>query len=240
MHEWNALGQPVGLPVPDWTPPPRPAREIMRGRWGTLEPLSAEHHGAELWDAARLDAEGRSWTWMSVGPFSDEAAFRAQLEVQEVGRDPLFFAVRSHATGRAEGFMSLMRIAPEAGAIEIGFIWLGPRLQRSRAATEAIFLLMGRIFALGYRRFEWKCDSLNEASRAAALRYGFSYEGVFRQAMVVKGRNRDTAWYACIDAEWPRLKAAYETWLAPENFDAEGRQRVALSELTRPVLAARG
>lgn len=242
MNDLNALGQPIGDEVPDWTPATPPPHETIEGRWAVMEPLSAAAHGDDLWDAVQLDPEGRLWTYLPDGPYGpgDEAAFRQLLAANEASRDPLFFAIRSKATGRAEGFCSLLRIAPAAGSIEVGFILFGPRLQRTPAATEAMYLLMKLAFDLGNRRYEWKCNALNAPSRTAAMRLGFSYEGVFRQAVVVKGRNRDTAWYAMIDSEWPKLKAAYETWLAPENFDAEGRQKTSLSDLTAPVLVARG
>ncbi len=240
MTQLNALGQPIGEALPDWTPPPVPARAALVGRWASLEPLDPARHGDELWDAALQDPEGRSWTWLGDGPFESRAEFDALLARNAAGADPMFFALRSAATGRAEGWCSLMRIAPSAGTIEVGWIWWGPRMQRTPAATEAIFLLMREVFRLGYRRFEWKCDTLNAASRAAAMRFGFSYEGVFRQAVVYKGRSRDTAWYAMIDREAPRLEAAYAAWLDPANFDAEGRQKTRLAELTAPVLVARG
>ncbi len=239
MTQTNDLGQPVGDLLPAWTPPPVPPHAAMEGRRVALEPLSASRHGEALWDAARLSKD-EDWTYLPVGPFREEAAFRAQLETQERSEDPMYFAIVSHETRRAEGFCSFLRIAPAAGSIEVGFIWMGPRLQRTPAATEAMFLMMRRIFDLGYRRYEWKCDACNAPSRRAAARLGFSYEGIFRQAVVVKGRNRDTAWYAMIDAEQPRLREAYEAWLSDDNFDETGRQRRSLSELTAPVLVARG
>lgn len=240
MTRLNHLGQPIGEALPGWTPPPVPARAPLAGRWATLEPLDPERHGDDLWDAALLDPEGRTWTWLGDGPFAGREEFDAVLARNAASADPMFFAVRSAATGRAEGWCSLMRITPASGSIEVGWIWWGPRLQRSPAATEAIFLLMQEAFRLGYRRFEWKCDTLNAASRAAAARFGFSYEGVFRQATVYKGRSRDTAWYAIIDAEWPALKAAYSQWLDPANFDAAGAQKARLADLTAPILVARG
>ncbi len=153
--------------------------------------------------------------------------------------DPLFFAIRDLETGHWAGVASYLRITPEAGTIEVGHINLAPELQRTRAATEAMALMMGHAFGLGYRRYEWKCNALNLGSRRAAQRLGFSYEGVFRQAAVVKGRNRDTAWFAAIDEDWPQLSAAFQTWLDPANFDVDGRQRVALSSLTARALVAR-
>jgi RimJ/RimL family protein N-acetyltransferase len=230
--------QPVGPPVPGWTPPPRPAREAIEGRCVRLEPLDPEWHGPALWEAiCGCDA---LWTYLPVGPFPGWRGFRAWLGEAAAGVDPLFFAVIDKAEGRASGWQSFLRIAPEAGSIEVGHICYSPALQGTRAATEAQYLMMSHAFAMGYRRFEWKCDALNAPSRRLAQRLGFSFEGVFRQAMVVKGRNRDTAWYSVIDAEWPALKAAFETWLDLENFDPEGRQRTRLSDLTAPLLAARG
>lgn len=218
----------------DWIPPPLPARVPIAGRYATLEPLSRAHIPGLR--AAQQDAD-EIWRYMPVGPFADES-YTAWVDQARLSHDPLFFAVRM-ADGRLGGTLSLMRISPLAGTAEVGWIAYTPRLQRTREATEAVYLLMAWAFGAGYRRFEWKCDAANLASRRAAQRYGFSYEGVFRQAAVVKGRNRDTAWFAAIDAEWPALRGALETWLDPANFDADGRQRAALSALTAPILAAR-
>jgi RimJ/RimL family protein N-acetyltransferase len=230
--------QPVGPPVPGWAPPPPPPRTPTEGRYARLEPLDPERHAADLW--ASLRGIDRLWTYLPYGPFNDETSFRDWLATRAENADPLFFAVVDRATNRAGGWLSYLRIAPEAGSIEVGHICYGPALQRGRAGTEAQFLAMARAFELGYRRYEWKCDALNAPSRRLAQRLGLSFEGVFRQAVVVKGRNRDTAWYAAIDAEWPRLKAAFETWLDTANFDADGRQRTRLSALTAPILVARG
>ena len=175
---------------------------------------------------------------MPVGPFSSAATFHRWMKEAVEGSDPCFFAIRNLDTGRWEGFCSLLRIAPEAGSIEVGYIAYSPALQRTRAATEAQFLLMQWAFEAGYRRYEWKCNALNLPSRRAAERYGFSYEGVFRQAQVVKGRNRDTAWFAAIDSEWPALKEAFLAWLAPANFVGEGRQKERLGDLTALVRVA--
>jgi len=224
---------PVGAPVPGWSPPPRPPRAPLEGAHVRLEPLDPARHAADLFAANR--ASDAIWTYMPYGPFETLAAYRAWMEATCLGEDPLFHAIVPLETGRAAGVASYLRIQPEAGSIEVGHICLSPALQRSRAATEAQHLLMRRAFDLGYRRYEWKCDALNAASRRLAARLGLSFEGVFRQATVVKGRNRDTAWFAAIDAEWPALRAAFETWLDPANFDAEGRQRVALSALTAPI-----
>ena len=226
----------IGAPVPGWRPPPRPGRVALIGRYVRLEPLSPGHAG-ELY--AAFAGKDTLWDYMPYGPFVSEDDYARWTKSVAVGRDPLFFALRDLASGRAAGVASYLRIQPVAGSIELGHIVLSPALQRRPAATEAWFLMMGWAFGAGYRRFEWKCDALNLASRRAAERLGLSYEGTFRQAAVVKGRNRDTAWFAAIDADWQALKAAFETWLDPTNFDGEGRQRQDLSGLTRPFLATR-
>ena len=226
----------LGAPVPDWRPPPPPAREPMQGRYVTLEPLEARH-ADELF--AAWDGHDDLWTWMPDGPYRDPETLRAECARRAGLSDPLYFAIRPQVSGRAEGIASYLRIAPAAGSVEVGWITYAPTLRRTPAATEAMALMMARAFEAGYRRYEWKCNALNRASRRAAERLGFSYEGTFRQATVVKGRNRDTAWFACIDSEWPALREAFARWLEPANFDAEGRQRLSLSELTRPILVAR-
>lgn len=205
----------------------------MVGRYCRVEPLDLDRHATELFAADRQDADGRNWTYLSAGPFADFASYRSWLAAASAGDDPLFHAIVDDATGRAAGVAAYLRIDPHSGVIEVGHLNFAPSLQRSRAATEAMYLMMRRaVDELGYRRYEWKCDSLNAPSRAAALRYGFRFEGVFRQALVYKGRNRDTAWFAILDRDWPVLKAAFERWLDPDNFDAAGRQRLRLSELT--------
>lgn len=232
----NHLGQPIGLAVPDWKPPPVPPREPMEGRFSRLEPLDADHHAEALYAADAGGADGRSWTYLPHGPFPDFESYRAWVDAVCGSDDPLFFAIVQKADRMPLGVASYLRIAPASGAIEVGHIRYSDKLRRSPVATEAMFLMMKRAFELGYRRYEWKCDALNAASRAAALRLGFSFEGVFRQATVYKGRSRDTAWYAVIDAEWPALCRAYSAWLSPHNFDKQGRQRTRLSDLTRPLL----
>ena len=228
----NHLGQPIGFAVPDWVPARLPPRTPMDGRWCRVEPLDPARHGAELFAAYAEDREGRNWTYMGYGPFASLAEFEEWMTASCLGDDPLFHAVVEGASGRALGLASYLRAQPETGTIEVGHINYAPPLQRTAAATEAMFLMMARVFEeLGYRRYEWKCDALNEASRRAAKRLGFVFEGVFRQATLVKGRNRDTAWYAILDRDWPALKAAYQTWLDPANFDAAGRQKTRLSEL---------
>jgi RimJ/RimL family protein N-acetyltransferase len=236
----NHLGQPIGFPVPGWERRPRPPLTAMEGRWCRIEPLDPDRHAASLHAANCEDEEGRIWTYLPYGPFASENAYRGWAEASCARDDPLFHAVIDRASGRALGVASLMRIEPAVGVIEVGHINYAPRLQRTPAATEAMYLLMRRVFEeLGYRRYEWKCDDLNAPSRAAAKRLGFSFEGIFRQATIYKGRNRDTAWYAMIDREWPALRAAFERWLEPANFDESGRQRASLSDLTRDALRDR-
>lgn len=231
--------RPLGAFLPDWQPPSRPARLPICGTYADLEPLTLADHGADLWAAFSSDQTGTMWDYLPDGPFASVADMTPWLEACAQSMDPLFFAARDKDSGRVTGFLSFLRINPAAGSIEVGYITFSPLLQKTRAASEAVMLTAKTAFALGYRRFEWKCNALNQPSRRAAERYGFSYEGVFRQAAIVKGRNRDTAWFAMIDAEWPQLLAAYDAWLDPENFDAKGRQRRALSDLTRPVLGLR-
>lgn len=226
-----------GEPVPGWRAPPRPGPEAMEGRWARLEWLDPVRHAREI-HAANRESDA-IWDYLPYGPFGAEEEWAAWAEGAAGRDDPLFYAIRDLRTGRAGGVASYLRISPESGSIEVGHINLAPALQRTPAATEAMFLMMRWAFEAGYRRYEWKCDALNLPSRRAAQRLGLSYEGVFRQATVVKGRNRDTAWFAAIDKEWPALRAAFERWLEPGNFDGAGRQRVALSELTAGVLVAR-
>jgi RimJ/RimL family protein N-acetyltransferase len=193
-----------------------------------------------LFEANAADADGKSWTYLAYGPFGDFSTYEAWLRANCLCEDPMFFAIVDTADDRPAGVASFLRIAPQAGSIEVGHIHFAPRLQRNPAATEAMFLMMKWAFEAGYRRYEWKCDALNAASRAAAQRLGLSFEGTFRQATVYKERNRDTAWYAAIDAEWPALHDAFSAWLAPSNFDGAGRQRSKLSDLTAPILNQRG
>ena len=223
----------LGQPVPNWTPPPRPPRTPLKGRYAALEPLDPDTHAAEIHRANTQD--DRIWDYLPYGPFSSAAAYHRWTRDMAVSEDPLFYAIRNLETGHAEGVVSYLRIAPEAGSIEVGHINLSKPLQKTRAATEAIYLTMQWAFDAGYRRFEWKCNALNLGSRRAAERLGLSYEGVFRQAAVIKGRNRDTAWFAAIDSEWPALQEAFSAWLAPSNFDDDGRQHERLSDMTRLV-----
>lgn len=209
-------------------PPERVARE---GLFARVEPLDAARHGPDMWAGGLADPA--VWTYLGYGPFADEGAFLDWLKGRESLTDPLYFAILDRSTGRALGCATLMEIRPAHGVIEIGHIFFSPALQKTPVATEAIFLLMAYVFDdLGNRRFEWKCDNGNAPSKRAARRFGFTPEGVFRQHMIIKGRNRDTAWFSILDTEWPALKAAYRTWLAPDNFDAAGRQKRTLGALT--------
>ncbi|MDP7569578.1 MAG: GNAT family protein [Arenicellales bacterium] len=232
--------QPIGFSIGDWTPPVRPPGEPMIGRYCRLERLDADRDGQSLFDAYALDSEGRNWTYLPQGPFENYAEFYIWLSDMAKLDDPFFFAIIDGESQTSVGIASYLRITPPAGSIEVGYIHYSPLLQRTPAATEAMYLMMEQAFALGYRRYEWKCDALNAPSRMAAQRLGLSYEGVFRQATVYKQRNRDTAWYATIDREWPDLKQAFEQWLDPNNFDNDRNQKTRLSTLTAPLLKATG
>ncbi len=228
----NEHGQQIGDALPNWTARPLPSRAAMIGRYCTLEALDAERHAADLFVANSLDNTSANWTYLTVGPYASYDDYAAWVRTAGASADPLFFAVVGAQARKATGVASYLRIFPESGSIEVGSINFSPLLQRTRAATEAMVLMMRRAFdELGYRRYEWKCDALNAPSRAAALRLGFRYEGLFRQALIYKGRNRDTAWFSIIDSEWPALKSAYERWLDPANFDDAGQQRVSLASL---------
>ena len=234
MPSTNTFGQPVGEPVPHWAARPRPGPGRAEGRYCALEKLDAGRHAAALFAAHQEAPDGRDWTYLFTERPETPAEFHALLEAQAGSTDPYHYAIVDPATGHPLGTTALMRIDPAMGVIEVGHVVYPPRLRRTRAGTEAQYLLMRRAFEeLGYRRYEWKCDALNAPSRAAALRYGFTFEGIFRQAMVYKGRSRDTAWFSLIDREWPAVRAAFEAWLEPGNFDATGRQRRTLAELRR-------
>ncbi len=210
-----------------WQPVARPRPVILDGRTVTLEPLDVARHAAALWQAIRNHDD--LWTWFREGPYADEESFHASVTARQTAADLVFFAIVPKAAGKAAGWASYMRMEPTHGVIEVGSILFSPALKRTTAATEAMYLMARHVFEeLGYRRYEWKCHAENLPSRRAAERLGFTYEGVFRQHMVIKGRNRDTAWFSMLDREWPARKRAFEAWLAPENFDAEGRQRRSL------------
>ncbi|MFJ4804756.1 GNAT family N-acetyltransferase [Streptomyces murinus] len=226
----NEYGQPVGDPVPDWTVRPAPARVAVEGRLCRVEPLDADRHADDLYAAYSLAEDGADWTYMSVGPFGTPADYRAYVTRVTQVDDPLPYAVVDLRTGKAVGTLSLMRQDPSNGVVEVGSVAFSPLLKGTPVSTEAQFLLMSYVFdELGYRRYEWKCDSLNAPSRKAALRLGFTFEGIFRRAVVYKGRSRDTAWYSIVDSEWPYVGKALREWLSPGNFDTEGRQKRSLS-----------
>lgn len=226
----NTPAPPTGAPLPHWRPPSHPERSPLQGCWCRLDPLTVDHAG-ELHEAACADTTGHSWTYLPYGPFHSRSEYTTWIAERADSRDPLFFAIVDAATGRAVGVASYLRIDPANGVIEVGHLYFSPALQGTTAATEAMYLMMRHAFDLGYRRYEWKCDALNAPSRRAALRLGFQFEGIFRQAVVVKGRNRDTAWFSVIDGEWPFLRTRFEKWLTPENFDTQGRQLCPLSEI---------
>jgi RimJ/RimL family protein N-acetyltransferase len=218
---------PIGAALPGWTPRQRPQRAILHGRTCRLEPLNADAHAAALYQAISEQRDDDSWAYLGYGPWASFEAYRAWVSQMQASEDPLFFCIVD-AQGPA-GVASYLRITPQDGAIEVGHIHYTGRMQRSVAATEAMYLMMRHVFELGYRRYEWKCNALNAPSRAAAARLGFSYEGTFRQHLIVKGRNRDTAWFSILDHEWSAQRVRFEAWLAPDNFDAHGRQRAPLA-----------
>jgi RimJ/RimL family protein N-acetyltransferase len=230
----NSLGQPIGEAVPDWQPSPPPPRQPKDGRFCRIEPVDIDRHAPDLFAAFATDTDNRNWTYLPYGPFAREADLRVWMEQTCLGDDPLFHAVIDKKTGKAVGVASYLRITPAVGVIEVGHINYSPLLQRTAAATEASFLMMARVFSeLGYRRYEWKCDALNGPSRTAAERLGFCFEGVFRQATMYKGRNRDTAWYSILDKDWPALEKAYSKWLDADNFDDQGRQKASLGNFVK-------
>ncbi|MBE7220775.1 MAG: GNAT family N-acetyltransferase [Caulobacteraceae bacterium] len=233
MTDARLIDRPLG-PAVDAGPARRPERVPLEGGFVRLEPLDAARHGPALWSA--LAGAAPVWDYLFDGPYPDEASLAAELARKAASPDPLFWAIVDRASGAAAGFASLMRHDPAHRAIEVGHILFAPALQRRPGATEAMALLAEYAFdGLGYRRYEWKCNALNAPSRAAAERLGFTFEGVFRQHMIVKGRNRDTAWYSMTDREWPAARRAFALWLSPENFDGEGRQRRGLAEMRRPA-----
>lgn len=225
----NQYDQPIGPAMPDWTARSLPAADRLSGRFCTLERLDASRHADDLSAAYAAASDGSDWTYLPVGPFDSPASYRAWVHEQARTDDPRHYAVVDSSSGRAVGTLALMRITPAHGAAEVGWVVFSRAMQRTPLSTEAHFLLMRYVFdELGYRRYEWKCDSLNAPSRRAAERLGFTVEGTFRQATVYKGRSRDTAWFSLLDRDWPQVKTRFETWLASENFDADGKQRSAL------------
>ncbi len=220
----NEFGQSIGPDVPNWTPRALPPRQNIEGRFCTLEPLDAARHADDLHAAYAQAPDGRDWTYLGVERPADLESTRAYAQRAAQSTIPMHFAVVDKQSGRAVGTLALMRIDPTHGVIEVGSVNFSPLLKQTPVSTEAQYLLMKLSFdALGYRRYEWKCDDFNEPSKRAALRLGFQYEGRFRQAVVYKGRTRDTAWFSILASEWPALRTAFERWLAPENFDAQGR-----------------
>lgn len=227
----GGIASPIGPRVND-SAARRPGRTTLPGRLVTLTPLDPVAHGDALFEATRGEAAGPLWLYLFEGPFPNRADFDAHLRRAAASEDPLFFAILDRDSGTAVGYAAYMRIEPAHRVIEVGSILYTPRLQRTPLATEAMYLMARHVFEdLGYRRYEWKCNALNAPSRKAALRFGFTFEGIFRQHMIVKGRNRDTAWFSMLDSEWPARKASFERWLDPSNFGPDGRQKLALSSL---------
>lgn len=230
----NEFGQPIGFNVEGWSARQPPPRKVLQGKYCTLEPLDASKHAESLWNSNAGDVKGQNWTYLFVNKPADLVAYKKWLEPMESSRDPMFYVICDPKTGNGLGIAAYLRIDLTMGSIEVGHINFSPLLQRTRAATEAIYLMIQHAFDdLGYRRFEWKCDSLNAPSRSAAARFGFTFEGIFRNHMVYKGRNRDTAWFGIADYEWPAIKAGYEAWLDESNFDAQGKQIARLEDLRK-------
>lgn len=225
----------LGKAVTGWQPPPAPGLQVLSGSYVRLEPLEADIHAADLHRA--FSGHESLWDYMAYGPFVSSAAYHRWVKEMTAKPDPFFFALRDARTGQRSGVASYLRISPDVGSIEVGHICIAPEMQRGIAATEAMFLMMDWAFRAGYRRYEWKCNALNLPSRRAAQRLGFSFEGIFRNHMITKGHNRDTAWFSVINEEWPALREAYGAWLRPANFDSTGRQRERLSDLTQLVRA---
>jgi len=221
---------PEHNPLSRWHSRPLPGPETHEGRYVRLVPLSAESHTADLWDG--VQGHDEVWDYLADGPYAAEADLAAAIEQKAAGTAAVFLAIVPKSSGRAEGYASYMRIDPANGVLEVGNILMAPTLQKTTAATEAMYLMARHVFEdLGYRRYEWKCNADNAPSRRAALRYGFTFEGIFRQHMIVKGQNRDTAWFSMLDSEWPARRAAFEEWLDPANFDGQGRQRQTLTQI---------
>ena len=233
----------LGVPVPNWVAPISPDqmqwKDEMQGRHVRLEPLKAARHCDDLFTAFAADTKDQIWDYLPYGPFATAADLADWMHATCTKPDPYFFAIIDQAANRAVGVASYLRINPDSGSIEVGHINFAPLLQSTIGATEAMYLMMRWAFMAGYRRYEWKCNALNLKSRRAAQRLGLSYEGVFRQATISKGRNRDTAWFAAIDAEWPSLQIAFENWFKLDNFDTAGQQKRSLSAMTEPVLVLR-
>ena len=230
----NSLGQPIGFPIEDWQERPRPPQIPITGQYCRVEPLDVESHAEVLYEAYAKDYDHSNWTYLPYGPFDSFSDFKAWLNSTCRDEDPLFHTVIELKTNMAVGMASYLRIEPTVGVIEVGHIHYSPLMQRTPIATETMYLMMKRVFdELGYRRYEWKCDALNAPSCAAAKRLGFTFEGIFRQLTMYKGRNRDTVWFAIIDRDWPAMKGAFEAWLDSGNFDESGLQRATLSSFLK-------
>ena len=227
---------PVGKIVPDWRGTIRPPQKTLTGKYCTLEPLTLEQHGKDLFVLNLQDTTGRDYTYLPYGPFPDKSSFEIWLSEVSASPETEMYAIMNPESRSAVGHLGYLRIDPVHGSIELGHVKFSDQIKRSQLSSEAVYLMINNVFALGYRRLEWKCNALNKASRKAAQRFGFSYEGTFRQLMVVKGRNRDTAWFSILDHEWHPLKKMYTQWLDSENFNAKGEQKISLSEMTRPLL----
>ncbi len=239
--ELNELGQPIGRALPKWSPASIPSHTQMDGHFCRLEPLSEEAHSRDLFDAFALDREGRNWTYLPHGPFRDFDEFGAWMQGVCAHERTMFHAIINLETGKPVGIASYMRIKPTIGSIEVGYLNFSPLLQQRPAATEAMYLMMRRAFSeLGYRRYEWKCDVLNAASRRAAERLGFRFEGIFRQANIYKGRDRDTAWFSILDREWLVLEPAYDEWIADVRASPGGKQKQSLGTIIKRHVAAAG
>lgn len=236
MLNKNDYYQPIGEPVENWATRDRPGNVILVGSHCILESLSADRHARELYDAYTQAPDFRDWTYLPVGPFKNESEYRRYVEEITKSSDPKHYAVLSKESGKAVGTLSLMRIEPAHGVVEVGYVIFSPLLKQTTAATEAHYLLMTYVFdELKYRRYEWKCDSLNEPSYNAAQRLGFSFEGIFRQAIVYKGRSRDTAWFSIIDKDWPKLKKAFQGWLSKDNFNSNLCQIQSLGSIRQSI-----
>ncbi len=232
----NKYGQTLGAALPDWTAPVSPTEIPTSGRFCRLERLNPKLHGEALYQANQEDITPESWTYLPYGPFRSYAEYQDWLGEQVKLPDQKFYAIIDLKSGKAVGLAAYLRIAPGAGSIEVGHLKFSPSMQRTPLSTEAMYLMMAHAFQLGYRRYEWKCNDHNEPSKRSALRLGFQFEGVFRQAQVVKGHNRDTAWFSVIDQEWPLLKTAFEQWLSPHNFDENGNQVERLVDIRESLI----
>jgi RimJ/RimL family protein N-acetyltransferase len=236
----DSRGNRIGLPLSDIKKPALPSEEIiLEGQYCFLESLDSQKHTADLFAAFSLDTQGQLWTYMPQGPFENEAQYRAWVQGAQHKPDPFFYAIMDKKTNKAVGVASYLRVDPNSSSIEVGWITFSPLIQQKPIATEAMYLMMKNAFEMGYRRYEWKCNALNSPSINAAMRLGMSFEGLFRQATMVKGHNRDTAWFAILDRDWPQAKTAFETWLAPDNFAPDGQQKQSLSKLTAPIVESR-